>query len=56
MLGAKGEELQVAKNEFEDGLAAFCSATVPMNEEFLGNVLRLLEETVKKNGLEARVA
>ena len=39
-------ELEAAKGSFEDSLAAFCSATLPMNTEFLGNVLRLLERIV----------
>jgi len=50
VLTAKGEALETAKTEFEDWLAAFCSATIPMNEEFLNNVLRLLQDVVKKNG------
>jgi hypothetical protein len=50
VLTAKGEALETAKTEFEDCLAAFCSATIPMNKEFLNNVLRLLQDVVKKNG------
>jgi TIR domain len=54
VLGAKREELGVVKNEFEDRLAAFCAATIPMNKEFLTNVLQLLEQIVKKNGAPAQ--
>jgi hypothetical protein len=50
VLGAKREELGAAQSEFEDRLAAFCSATIPMNKEFLGNVLHLLEQAVQKDG------
>jgi hypothetical protein len=51
VLTAKGEALETAKNEFENWLAGFCSATIPMNKEFLNNVLRLLEDVVtKENG------
>ena len=54
VLGAKREELGAAKSEFEDRLASFCSATIPMNKEFLGSVLHLLEEAVEKNGGSAQ--
>jgi hypothetical protein len=50
VLGAKREDLEAAKSEFEDRLALFCSATLPMNNEFLSNVLLLLERAVKKGG------
>src|SRR5262249_38787773 len=45
---ANDQKLKSAKECFEDRLATFCSATVPMNKEFLGNVLRLLEDIVRK--------
>jgi hypothetical protein len=40
--------LIAAKNTFEDALIEFCAATVPMNREFLGNVLRHLQNIVLK--------
>jgi hypothetical protein len=43
-------QLAAAKEMFENCLAAFCDATVPMNDEFLGNVLDNLTRIVKKNG------
>jgi TIR domain len=47
-------ELDAAKAAFEDTLAAFCEATIPMNTEFLGNVLRLLEDIVRKGDYSGR--
>jgi hypothetical protein len=43
VLDAKREELKAARSEFEDRLAAFCSATIPINKESLTKVMRLLE-------------
>jgi TIR domain len=43
------QELELAKNNFEDCLTSFCSVTAPMNKEFLGRVLGLLDGIVRRN-------
>jgi hypothetical protein len=43
-----GADLVQAKYSFEDRLASFCSSTVRLNNDFLGNVLRLLQSIVLK--------
>jgi hypothetical protein len=47
-------ELDAAKAAFEDSLAAFCKTTIPMNKEFLGNVLGLLEDIVRRGDYSGR--
>jgi TIR domain-containing protein len=44
---ADDQELELATNNFEDCLASFCSVTAPMNKEFLGRVLGLLDGIVR---------
>jgi hypothetical protein len=41
------EQLEAAKASFVDSLTVFCASTVEMNREFIGNVLRLLQEVVQ---------
>src|SRR5262245_13307905 len=43
------QELELAKNNFEDCLTSFCSVTAPMNKEFLGRVLGQLDGLVRRN-------
>ena len=46
---ADDQELELAKNNFEDCLTSFCSVTAPMNKEFLGRVLGQLDGIVRRN-------
>lgn len=46
---ADASELEAAKGRFEDSLSTFCATTAPMNKEFLGNVLHLLEGIARRS-------
>jgi len=51
---ANPDELDAAKAAFEDSLTTFCEATDPMNKEFLGHVLHLLDDIVRKSDERAQ--
>jgi len=46
---ADDQELQLAKNNFEDCLSSFYSVTAPMNKEVLSRVLKQLDNIVHGN-------